>query len=177
MKFIILILALVFASVNVEATRPVETTPAEFGQFVLGFVEGLEISMNANATQCIQQAGATFDDFSNGFTLISIGFKKKSISNVQQGLVDIGLGLQEIPQVLTLCKVEQFVAEIESLAKELSSGTAGIIEVILKEALNIFHNRVDLTTDFKTAISAWKSGDYTTSGKNVGEIVGVLLSA
>jgi len=57
----------------------------------------------------------------------------------------------------------------------LSQGIGGIVEVLVKEVINIFSHGQDLTQDFKNAINFWKVGDYYHSGFYVGEIVGILL--
>jgi len=176
MKAIFALVAILALVASASAKVSYRSTPGDVVNFIVGVADGLEISMNENATQCITESGATFDEFVTAFHLIDTGFQKKSVSLVGQGIEDFGLALQEVPVAFQTCGVEKFIQEIQSLAKELSSGTSGIIELVLKEALNIFHNRQDLTGEFKSAIADWKSGSYFGCGQNVGEIVGILLS-
>ncbi|KAF2071730.1 hypothetical protein CYY_006954 [Polysphondylium violaceum] len=177
MKVIFALVAILALVASASAKTSYRSTPADIVSFIVGVADGLEISMNENATQCVTESGATFDEFVTAFHLIDQGFQKKSVALVGQGIEDFGLALQEVPVAFQTCGVEKFVQEIESLAKQLSSGTDGIIEIILKEALNIFHNRVDLSGEFKAAIADWKSGSFFGCGQNVGEIVGILLTA
>ncbi len=104
--------------------------------------------------------------------------------------------MSEVTLVLKVCDVGVIADDIAAIAKELMSGPTGILEVILKESINIFTHGHDLTADFKVmqspfalifhstylpypllkeAIAAWQAGDFLTSGKAIGEITGVLL--
>ncbi|EFA76764.1 hypothetical protein PPL_09515 [Heterostelium album PN500] len=173
LSFVVLFLIASSTAIQVREQKPVSSgpSPAQFGDFVLGFVAGMEIAMNGNSTECVVESNATFDDFANGFTLIGEGFDHLSASDVEQGIELVGEGLAQIPQILSLCGVTEFIGDIVNVAKELSSGTGGIIEVILKEALNIFHNREDITEDWKNMVNDWKSGDYQSSGQNLGLVI------
>ena len=64
-------------------------------------------------------------------------------------LIETGLGLLEVTTVLRVCKITELVNEIETLAKELVSGPAGVVTVIVKETINIIGHGADLTEDIK----------------------------
>ena len=51
--------------------------------------------------------------------------------------------------MLNACDMGEIAADIAAIAKEIMSGPSGILDVILKEVINIFHNGHDLTADFK----------------------------
>ncbi|EGG17001.1 hypothetical protein DFA_07982 [Cavenderia fasciculata] len=175
MKFILFCFIAFLAINSAYAKNNIKSVPTDIGAFVLGFAEGLEISLNENATTCISQYVATLDDFENGVSLISTGFKKLSVSDIGAGITDLGQGLEAIPTIFSTCGVEQLIQQIESIAAQLSSGADGIIEVIAKEVINIIHKKANLTTEFKNLVNAWKVQDYQTAGENLGEVVGTLL--
>ena len=52
---------------------------------------------------------------------------------------------------------------------------SSIVEVIIKEAITIWHHRHDFTADVKNFISSWKSGNFKQAGFDLGVIVGILL--
>ncbi|EGC35574.1 hypothetical protein DICPUDRAFT_91999 [Dictyostelium purpureum] len=153
-----------------------ESDITEIGQFLIGFADGMEITLNPNSQACLNGAENTLNEFVTGFQLIDSGFKSKSISQVGVGIQDLGIAIQSIPVVYQSCGITQFVSDIEDIAKELSSGADGVVEFILKEALEIWKNKHNLTDDFKTMIADWKSGDFADCGKELGTIVGVLIS-
>ncbi|KYQ99713.1 hypothetical protein DLAC_03653 [Tieghemostelium lacteum] len=176
MKFVATLLVLALIATSAFAASPKDNAVADIADFIIGFADGLEVTLNGNASQCVAQAGTTFDEFSLSYQLIQTGLKKKSASLVGQGIEDFGLALQQIPTVLQICGATEFIDEIKSIAEELASGSAGIIEVILKEALNIFTHRQDITSDFEDMISSFNSGSYQASGDYAGTIVGILIS-
>ncbi|EGG18144.1 hypothetical protein DFA_06811 [Cavenderia fasciculata] len=153
---------------NVESAK-------DFGLFLLGFVEGIEISTSKHAQQCIADSGRSIKGFIGAYEQIQFGLSHKSVSAIGQGFKTLGNNLKEIPKILEECEVKVLVKEIKGIAQKLESGTAGVIQLLVKEAINIFHNRVDLTADFKRAIAAEKRHDFKSFGLESGKIVGVLL--
>lgn len=63
----------------------------------------------------------------------------------------MGNGISEVALVLQQCDAGEIVQEIESLASQLSSGPEAIVEVVIKEAVNIFRHGSDLTSDVKVS--------------------------
>eukprot|EP01133_Synstelium_polycarpum_P002619 gene2619-3011_t len=152
-------------------------SPSEFGDFMLGFLEGLEITFSPtnNMTQCVVASNTSFEEFDNGFALIGSGFKHISIKDFDDGCKEVGQGLAQIPKIMTACGVTELTDDIFAIAAKLASGTDGIIEYILKEALDILYHKTDLTEDFKSMVSNWESNNYMQSGISFGEIVGILI--
>jgi len=147
--------------------------PAGVVQFIVGFAEGIETEVSENITQCVVDYNASLDDLDRGFAELDEGFKKLHPALVEQGLSDIGKGIQEIAGVLDVCGLNELALEIAHVGKEIEEGK--LLEVILKETINIIHNERVLTSDFKSATAAWMSKDYKTSGLYLGKIVGILL--
>ncbi|EFA76994.1 hypothetical protein PPL_09746 [Heterostelium album PN500] len=158
----------VVASTNASAA-------SDLGDLVLGVVEGLEFTVSSHAKQCIRDTKHTVTAIKDGLEDIDHGFSKKSVHDVADGLKDFGGALIVIPEIYEECGISKFVSEIKTLASRLKSGEAGVIDVVLRELINIFHNRHDLTSYFKDAIADEKKGSYTDCGINVGKIIGVLL--
>ncbi|KAM9953007.1 hypothetical protein ACTFIR_008065 [Dictyostelium discoideum] len=150
-------------------------TATNVGEFLIGFAQGVEITLNSNSQACLSGVTSTFDEFQTAFQLIESGFESKSISQVKTGITDLGLAIQQVPVDYDACGITQFVEEIEEIASKLSSGVDGIVDVILKEAVEIWEHKNDLSADFKTAIADWKSSNYNGSGVAVGSIIGDLI--
>ena len=101
--------------------------------------------------------------------------KRLSPKLIETGLKEFGAGVQEVAIALKACNVNEIVARIEEIAKELQSGPGGIVKVIVHEIVNIFHNGRDIASEFKKAISFWKLQKWELCGVQVGKIVGILL--
>eukprot|EP01112_Ceratiomyxa_fruticulosa_P014237 TRINITY_DN4060_c0_g1_i2.p1 TRINITY_DN4060_c0_g1~~TRINITY_DN4060_c0_g1_i2.p1 ORF type:complete len:182 (+),score=43.15 TRINITY_DN4060_c0_g1_i2:184-729(+) len=176
LAFLLLAVLSVCSGLRAKPLQPIQLKPYEIEQFMVGFLIGVEIEFAGNLTECIADAGVTLDDFDTGFQDIDQGFKSWSVSDIEQGLIAFGAGVQEVSIVLEVCNVTGIVDDIKAIAEELQSGTSGLVKVIIKEGINIFHNEKNLSKDFKTAVSAWKAGDYKSSGQATGNIIGILLA-
>ncbi|KYQ90304.1 hypothetical protein DLAC_08906 [Tieghemostelium lacteum] len=169
-KITIVVLLAVLACCNASVQ-----SSKDLGDFLLGVVEGLEFTVSSHAKTCIQDTTHTIDDFKSAYESIDHGMDAKSAHDILDGMKDFGKALVEVPIIYEECGVTKFVSEIKSLASKLEEGDAGVIEVIIKELVNIFHHSHDLTDYFKDAIADEKKGSYTSFGINVGKIVGILL--
>ncbi|GAM20317.1 hypothetical protein SAMD00019534_034920, partial [Acytostelium subglobosum LB1] len=175
---IVLMLVVCSTAMRVERAAPVRggPSPAQFGDFMLGFCAGMEIAMNGNVSTCVADSNATWEDFANGFDLIGKGFDHLSASDFTKGMSLVGDGLAEIPAVFGSCGITQFIADILTVSKELSTGVPGVIDVIVKETLNILHHGKDISADWKGMVKDWHSGNYGSSGQYLGLVVGILLN-
>merc|ERR1712046_22080 len=68
-----------------------------------------------------------------------------------------------------------FAAKMSQIGAALSGNVWSIIKVVVDELVHIFHERKELTADCKTVVTAWRGGDYESSGKAVGDIVGIII--
>jgi len=152
----------------------IKAPPSHVVQFLEGFAEGIETTIG-NVTECTKDLDITFDDFNISFVHLRYGFDHLNVKEIELGCVYLGKGLEEVSVALHACGLEELAKEIKDLATELSTGVSGIIEVIVKEAVNVFYHRHDLTADFHSAINNWEKGDFFNSGIAVGKIVGILL--
>ena len=103
------------------------------------------------------------------------GFKSKSVGLITAGIIDLGFGIEEIGKDIKACDVQDIIADIEKIAKELSSGAVGIIEVIIKETVNIFSHHKEITGDIKNAFTFWEEQKYQLAGVQVGKLLGFLI--
>ncbi|KAG2381678.1 hypothetical protein C9374_006062 [Naegleria lovaniensis] len=152
--------------------------PKELPSNVLAFVEGFLLGIEAdvgNVTACTRDATITLNDFDNAFYSLEYGFKKMSPQLIETGLQELAAGIEEIKQGIEDCNIKGIIKQIESLIAQLKSGTLGVVKVLVHEAINIFHNGQNITTEFKNAIQYWKDKKYELCGVQVGMIVGVLL--
>eukprot|EP01116_Phalansterium_solitarium_P003266 TRINITY_DN1403_c0_g1_i1.p1 TRINITY_DN1403_c0_g1~~TRINITY_DN1403_c0_g1_i1.p1 ORF type:complete len:205 (-),score=87.87 TRINITY_DN1403_c0_g1_i1:515-1129(-) len=144
------------------------------------FIEGVALGLAAdfgNVTECTKEGTTVIDDFDKAYTEIKNGFAHMNVPEIAAGLVDFGAGLDELAAALSDCGEEQLVADIANLAKYLSEGPKGILELIAKEILNFFNQENTLGYDYKRAIAAWDADprDYKTAGFYTGEIIGIFL--
>ncbi|EGG16146.1 hypothetical protein DFA_09171 [Cavenderia fasciculata] len=181
---VFLILAVVFAGSADAATfklnsrssaRLSVTSAKDFGEFLLGFIEGLEISTSSHSRACIADTTRSVSEFVSAYEEISKGFSEKSAHTLGAGFKVMGEALLEVPILWQECDISGFISEIKGLASKLEEGAGGVLDVIIKEAINIFHHGHDLTSDFHGAIADEKSHNWSGFGVNVGKIVGVLL--
>jgi hypothetical protein len=103
------------------------------------------------------------------------GFNDKSVREIELALMSFGRGLQEASVALKDCNVEKLVTEIAKLAHDLQTGPGGIVKVVIKELINIFHHHKEITNDFKQFMSYWKQHQLELAGVKAGALTGILL--
>jgi len=145
------------------------------------FLEGVELGLSAdfgNLTECVKDENTIIEDFDKAFAAIKQGFDHMNIPEIAAGLVYFGDALQEMATALGDCGEEQLVEAIANLAKYLSEGPKGILELIAKEILNFYNQEATLGHDYKQAIAAWEANprDYKAAGFYSGEIIGIFLN-
>ncbi|EGC34215.1 hypothetical protein DICPUDRAFT_92268 [Dictyostelium purpureum] len=152
---------------NLQSTK-------DFGKFLVGFAEGLEISLSGHLKSCIASIDSSFADLSAAYHNIDSGFSHKSSSTMRAGLRDFGHGILDVYNAYNRCGVKSLISDIRTIAAEVSSET-GILKLVIHEGIDIIHNAHTLTTSFKNMISDCKRGDFTGCGVNSGRIVGILI--
>jgi len=180
--FVLFAVVAVASAVNVDIDYEAEftaefqlTSARDFGAFAIGFIEGLEFSTSSHAKACISNTKRTFSGFQAAFSELDRGFGSKNLGTVSTGMRELGGSLIELPILYQECGVGTFIGEIKSIASRLKDGTPGVIDFVIREAINILHHGKDLTADIKGAISSCKRGAFTTCGIDVGKVVGILL--
>jgi hypothetical protein len=179
MKFVVLaLLALVLSvsatSLAVHVRAPPKAVPADVLAFLEGFALGVEAQIG-NITLCTADVQVTLEDFKQGYNQIQQGFKHLSIKLVEEGFISIGHGFDDIATAFKDCGIERLVEDIEKLAAELKTGTAGIIKVLYKEFINIFTHGKEITVDVQNFLKYWKAQQYELAGVAMGKIAGILL--
>ena len=143
-------------------------------QFAEGFALGLESDLNF--TTCLPDAEKTFQLLDSAVHDLEDGFASKNIATLYKGFEELGDGIKEFGLAFKECGEDfaELAADIERIAEQLQK-PYGIVEVIIKEAITIWHHRHDFTADVKNFISSWKSGNFKQAGFDLGVIVGILL--
>ena len=90
----------------------------------------------------------------------------------------LGGMLKDLGQAIAACvkDAQAFAAKMKSVGKALSGDAMAIIKVVIDELVHIFHERAEITADCKTTVTSWRGGDYLSSGKAVGDIVGIIMN-
>ncbi|KAK5583373.1 hypothetical protein RB653_004966 [Dictyostelium firmibasis] len=180
---LILILVLILSVVTSSFSMDVEKNEAsqielqssrDYGYFALGFAEGINISLTGNLRVCVANISLGLCGFSLSFSLIDSGLKHDSSGDAKSGIRDFGNHLIHLVHYYQKCGVRKFISEISAISKEVTNET-GILKVTRNTTIEISHNKHDLTSDFKSAISDCGRGDYTGCGVASGRIVGILM--
>ncbi|KAL0488186.1 hypothetical protein AKO1_015391 [Acrasis kona] len=140
--------------------------------FIEGFALGVEAEI-ADVSVCVKEVTATLDDFSTAYAKLKLGFHTLSPSLVREGITHLGAGIESVTKDLKDCGVDRLVKDILALTAEIKQG--GILKVLIKEVISIFHHRKDVTTEIKTFIKAYGDKDYKVAGVQVGKLVAGLL--
>jgi len=143
-------------------------------EFLLGFVVGVETTIG-NVTECTKDANATLDYFEIGFIDLKNGIDGLNRDLIEQGLIEWATGVLTIAGLLEDCGIVTLAEEIMAIARKIQEGPAGIVEIVVDEVVNIFYHGTSLIKYFDQSVSSFESGDFYTSGVNVGEIVAILL--
>ena len=149
-------------------------TRADYIAFIEGFALGVESDFG-NVTECVQDGKEAFTYLSRSVQELKDGIHRKSVSAITAGIIDLGFGIKELGEDIKACDIKEIIDDIMNIAHQLSSGPSGIVEVIVKEVVNIFHHGKDITNDFKNLISFWEQQKYELAGVQLGKIVGILI--
>ena len=58
---------------------------------------------------------------------------------------------------------------------DFSGNVLDVIKVIAEDAVHVWKERTEITTDCKAVSTDWQGQDFKGSGKAVGDIVGIIL--
>ncbi|KAL0490403.1 hypothetical protein AKO1_003206 [Acrasis kona] len=140
--------------------------------FVKGFCFGVA-SKISNVTECVKQTELSIHEFTDSYTQIRQGVKTLSPSIVLEGIVNFGKGLNSLALDLKKCGAARLVDDIKRLANEVKTG--GVLKVIVKEAVNIWHHKTEVTKFFLNFIKYYGTAQYTFAGVELGQLVFLLL--
>jgi hypothetical protein len=146
------------------------------GEFMLGFAEGLGTEIGF--ADCIQDINATVHVIESMVDFFESGINWKSLSTVVKAFELIAELLKDVATAVTACvkDAKAFVAKIQDLASALSGNVLSVVKVVIEEAVHIFRERTEITDDCKGCVTSWRGGDYKSAGKDVGDIVGIILN-
>eukprot|EP00658_Telonema_sp_P-2_P079230 TRINITY_DN75_c0_g1_i1.p1 TRINITY_DN75_c0_g1~~TRINITY_DN75_c0_g1_i1.p1 ORF type:complete len:291 (+),score=97.93 TRINITY_DN75_c0_g1_i1:187-1059(+) len=146
------------------------------GDFMLGFAEGL--GADIGFADCIQDVNATVHVIESLVDMFEGGINWKSLSTIVKAFELLGELIKDIAEAVNVCvkDAQAFVAKMKDLATALSGDVLSILKVVIDEAVHIFRDRVELTNDCKGTVTSWRGGDFKDAGKDVGDIVGIILN-
>eukprot|EP00033_Pygsuia_biforma_P000091 GCRY01000115.1.p1 GENE.GCRY01000115.1~~GCRY01000115.1.p1 ORF type:complete len:191 (-),score=45.17 GCRY01000115.1:55-627(-) len=142
-------------------------------RFVEGFIGGMEYEVG-NASECVNDGYEFLSYFDTAIHYLEVGFKNKDSASLKYGLKDLAGAIEEIGVGLNQCGIEEAADDIKRIVEDLKS-PLGIVEITVREVIDIVFNKKSLAHDFKAMIYDWKVGNYYESGLDLGEIVGILL--
>ena len=145
------------------------------GEFFLGFVEGL--GNDIGFYDCIQDIEKVYQDVKTIVDFIHQGINGRVIQAIAKGFELLGELLKDIGEAIVACVKDavEFANKMKDLGAALSGNVWSIIKVVIDELVHIFHERKEISDDSKNCVTAWKGGDFETSGKAVGDIVGIII--
>jgi len=183
-SFGLVLLALAISASAVDQVRYVKfynEDLAEYGkleskqdvfEFLLGVAYGLDVVMG-NPTACAGDITNMTNDFNDGVQLIAYGIKHLSVKSVSQGLFAFADGVKQLAASFKACGIEKTAEDIARIVVEIKSGH--ITAFIKDEAMHIFSHGRELIHLFKDVASEWKEKNFYEAGKDVGEIIGILI--
>eukprot|EP01133_Synstelium_polycarpum_P015500 gene15500-18411_t len=146
-----------------------------FGSFIGGIFRGLEYQANPlNASNCMAESEVLADHFVKAFGLISTGFVNVSAETVDAGIHELGLGFGTIEDLLVTCGSTTLTIKIGKIVKIFNDG--GFIAFASREAVNILSHKDEVGRNFRGITASWQTGDYLSSGENLGKFLGMLLN-
>merc|ERR1712118_54469 len=106
------------------------------------------------------------------------GFNGKVIPEIERAFKLLGGTLKDFSAAITTCVSESkdFAAKVKDLAGALSGNPWDILKIIVDDAVHIFRDATEISTDCKAVTADWRASDYKGAGKAVGDIVGIILS-
>ena len=142
---------------------------------MLGFAEGLGAEIGFS--DCIQDINATVHTIEALVDFFESGINMKSITTIVKAFELIGDLVKDIAAAVTACvkDAEAFAAKMQTLATALSGGVLDVVKVVIDEAVHIFRDRTEITDDCKGTVTSWRGGDFKDAGKDVGDLVGIIL--
>jgi len=151
------------------------TVAKEVGEFLLGFTDGL--GTEVGFAECIADVNQTARDIRAVVDFFESGFNRKSIPAIVKAFELIGGMLKDFGNAITACVKDAgaFAAKIKDVAAALSGNVLDVIKVIAEDAVHVWKERTEITTDCKAVSTDWQGQDFKGAGKAVGDIVGIII--
>jgi len=148
------------------------TTKDDIISFLKGVAYGLDVIMGDPAA-CVRDITNMTSDFNDAVQLIAHGIKTLSVKSVMQGLFAFADGVEKLADGFKACGLEKTADSIIKIVTEIKEGQ---LQAFIKdEIMHIWSHGRDLIELFKDLAATWKAGDFYSAGKDVGEVLGILL--
>jgi len=183
-SFGIVLLALVISASAIDQSRFIVASSKELEQYgkleskedVLAFLKGVAVGLDVimgDPTACIRDIKNMTSDFNDAFQLIAHGIKTLNVKAVMEGLFAFADGIEKLADAFKACGIEKTAESIIKIVTEIKSGQ---IQAFIKdEIMHIWSHGRELIHLFKDIAASWKNKDFYTAGKDVGEVLGILI--
>jgi len=182
--FGLVLLALVISASAIDQSRFIVASSKElesYGKleskqdvvnFLKGVAYGLDVIMGDPAA-CVKDVTTMVSDFNDAVQQIAHGIKTLNVKAVMQGLFAFADGVEKLADAFKACGIEKTADSIYKIVTEIKSGQ--IQAFIRDEIMHIWSHGRELIHLFKDVAAEWKAKDFYSAGKDVGEILGILI--
>jgi len=178
------LLALVISASAIDQSRFIVASTEELEQYgkmetkddVINFLKGVAVGLDVimgDPAACVKDIKNMTSDFNDGFQLIAHGIKTLSVKSVMQGLFAWADGIEKLADAFKACGLEKTADSIIKIVTEIK---AGQLQAFIKdEIMHIWSHGRELIQLFKDMVANWKDKNFYESGKDVGEVIGILI--
>lgn len=162
-------MGLALSEVFLGQQQKVESRAVDVGEFILGLIQGVAIeSQLKNISDCLTDA----ETIAGHLEAMIADFEKKTVSDIAQGIKELGEAAELIPSALTAC---ENVPEDISKIVEMASVFTHPLELIIKVGKSILLNGVEIYRDVSTSVTDYENKDYFHSGEFGGEAFALVF--
>jgi len=180
----LVLLALVISASAIDQSRFIIASNAELEKYgkleskedVIAFLKGVAYGLDVvmgDPTACINDVTNMTSDFNDGVQLIAHGIKTLNVKSVMEGLFAFADGIEKIADAFKACGIEKMATSIMKIVEEIKSGQ--VMAFVKDEVMHIFSHGRELIHLFEDVADEWKAKDFYNAGKDVGEILGILI--
>ena len=178
------LLALVATASAIDTARFMRVSVTELEQYgkmesqkdVLNFIKGVAYGLDVimgDPAACVRDITNMTADFNDGVQLIAHGFKKLKVKYVVEGLLAFADGVEKLADAFKACGLERIAESVTKIVTEIKGGQIAVF--IRDEVMHIWGHGRELVHLFKDVAAQWKAKEFYEAGKDVGEILGILL--
>jgi len=180
----LVLLALVISASAIDQSRFIVASTTELDKYgkleskedVLAFLKGVAYGLDVvmgDPTACIRDVTNMTSDFNDGVQLIAHGIKTLNVKAVAQGLFAFADGVEKLADAFKACGIEKTAESIIKIVTEIRNGE--VMAFVKDEVMHIFSHGRELIHLFKDVAAEWKAKDFYSAGKDVGEILAILI--
>jgi len=183
-SFALVLLALVVSASAIDQSRFIVASTAELEQYgkletkedILNFLKGVAVGLDVimgDPAACVRDITNMTSDFNDAFQLISYGIQHLNVKSVMQGLFAFADGVEKVADAFRACGIEKMADSIIKIVTEIKSGQ---LQAFIKdEIMHIWSHGRELIELFKDIAAEWKAKNFYAAGKDVGEVLGILI--